>query len=60
MKKYFIKEFININNKNGFAIYSFIIDVTTKCYLFTINVNIWEIKRIHLFIHYMYIFFKKY
>ena len=31
MKKYFIKEFINIKKKN-FAIYSFIIDVTTKCY----------------------------
>ena len=30
MKKYFIKEFINIKKKNDFAIYSFTIDVTTK------------------------------
>ena len=30
MKKYSIKEFINIKNKNDFAIYSFIIDVTTN------------------------------
>ena len=39
MKKYFIKEFANINNKNDFAIYSFIIDVTTKSF-YTLHVHI--------------------